>query len=174
MDFVAIDFEASCLPRHGRSFPIEVAISGPEGTRSWLIRPHASWRDWDWTEEATRRHCISADELDRKGVSPRQVVQEITKAVCGRRLFADSTIDAIWWATLHADAGIDPLAPIEHASLLVDALGAGSGEIAAAKKVADCRCPGRHRAGPDAAWLWQLLSELERIVLARSELRRAA
>ena len=57
---MAIDFEASCLPRHGRSFPIEVGIAGGGIARSWIIRPHAAWAGWDWTAEAEALHGLIA------------------------------------------------------------------------------------------------------------------
>nr|MEC6700676.1 hypothetical protein [Sphingobium sp. SJ10-10] len=45
MNYVTIDFEVSCLPHHGRSFPIEVGIADSQGSRAWLIRPaiYARW-----------------------------------------------------------------------------------------------------------------------------------
>lgn len=174
MSFVAIDFEASCLPRHGRSFPIEVAISGPEGTRSWLIKPHSSWHGWDWTDEAFELHGITRKVLEDHGVEPAIVVEELTRAVAGRRVFADSSIDATWWATLCEAASILPLIRVQHASLLLGEMQASGSEIAAAKRFADQHCSARHRAAPDAEWLWCLLSELERCVAGRTSFRDAA
>ena len=56
LPILAVDFEASCLPRHGRSYPIEVGIANENGTaRSWLIRPAVLWEGWTWTEEARLR-----------------------------------------------------------------------------------------------------------------------
>ena len=50
---VTIDFEASCLPRDGRSYPIEVGVADMAGwSRAWLIRPEAEWRGWTWWAEA--------------------------------------------------------------------------------------------------------------------------
>ena len=40
---IAIDFEASCLPRHGRSYPIEVGVAGDGIERSWIIAPSADF-----------------------------------------------------------------------------------------------------------------------------------
>ena len=31
MTLIALDFEASCLPRHGRSYPIEIGIADEHG-----------------------------------------------------------------------------------------------------------------------------------------------
>lgn len=66
---LAIDFEASCLPRHGRSFPIEVGVADGEGwSRAWLISPHADWDDWHWTSEAENEHGITREQNDRDGL----------------------------------------------------------------------------------------------------------
>ena len=52
-----IDFEASCLPEAGESYPIEVALAKVDGsTRSWLIRPSPEWQFWDWSSEAEHLH----------------------------------------------------------------------------------------------------------------------
>jgi hypothetical protein len=166
MDWVTIDFEASCLPRHGRSFPIEVGVSGPWGTRSWLIRPLPEWREWDWTEEAYRLHGISWEQLEEAGQDPAIVVAEVRQALGASRVIADSTIDRIWWQTL-LDAGAGAIAPsgssairIEHVADVLTELGASHEQIMAAQWSADMLCPGRHRAGPDAFWLFTLLSTL--------------
>lgn len=127
MTFVAIDFEASCLPRDGRSFPIEVAISGIEGTRSWLIRPAPQWHDWCWTEDAGRLHGIPRPIIEHEGRAPATVLTELGAAIAGRRVFADSSLDADWLATLAAAAGRAASFRIEHASLFVDPLRAKRG-----------------------------------------------
>ncbi|GFE75937.1 hypothetical protein NTCA1_35860 [Novosphingobium sp. TCA1] len=42
---ILIDFEASCLPEYGLSFPIEVAAARIDGqSRAWLIRPLPVWK----------------------------------------------------------------------------------------------------------------------------------
>jgi hypothetical protein len=165
MNYVTIDFEASCLPRHGRSFPIEVGIADADGTRSWLIKPHASWRDWDWTEEAFRLHGIERQQLDEDGIEPDIVMAELLQAIAGRRVIADSMIDATWWATL-ADAACRSAffppapSPIVHVGSILDELGATSQDILLAQQQADLLCRARHRAAADARWLWILMSGL--------------
>lgn len=165
MNYVTIDFEASCLPRHGRSFPIEVGIADAGGTRSWLIKPHASWRDWDWTEEAFRLHGIERQQLDEDGIEPDIVMAELLQAIAGRRVIADSMIDATWWATL-ADAACRSAffppapSPIVHVGSILDELGATSQDILLAQQQADLLCRARHRAAADARWLWILMSGL--------------
>lgn len=160
MDWVTIDFEASCLPRHGRSFPIEVGISGSEGTRAWLIRPAGAWRSWDWTEEALSLHGIRPEQLERSGTAPKRVFGELCRAIGGRRLIADSSVDSYWWETLANAAGDIAPSPIEPVSSILDELGASSADIFAARAHADRVSRARHRAGDDARWLWTLLARL--------------
>jgi len=174
MGLVAIDFEASCLPRHGRSFPIEVAICGPEGVRSWLITPHADWREWDWTDEAARLHRITRADLASEGQAPAIVFAELMRAIAGRRVLADSHLDADWFALLAQAAGSPVRARVEHAGLLLDEIGASAAHIDTARRFADRHCHAQHRAGPDARWLWCLLARLELIVPIRTPLRKAA
>ena len=166
MDWVTIDFEASCLPRHGRSFPIEVGVSGAWGTRSWLIRPLAEWREWDWTEEAYRLHGISWDQLEEAGQEPAAVLAEVRQAIGTARVVADSTIDRVWWQTLLDAGGEGDAVPapgalhIEHIADIFQELGATHDQIMAAQWQADLLCPERHRAGADARWLHALLATL--------------
>lgn len=160
MEYVTIDFEASCLPRHGRSFPIEVGIASAEGSRSWLIRPHTTWRDWDWTDEALALHGITPNTLDRQGLSPAIVFDELTRAVAGKRIIADSTLDALWWNTLADAAGSNYRSPIEHIGAVLGELGAPSELVFDAQREADLHSPGRHRAGDDARWLWLVLTTI--------------
>lgn len=163
MDFVTIDFEASCLPRHGRSYPIEVGVAGPMGVQSWLIRPHASWQGWDWTDEAFGLHGISRQQLAAEGLEAAEVMGRLAKVITGRRLIADSRIDAYWWDCLAEAAGWDRSAAVEYVGSFFDEINATSGQILSAQSEADRTCPVRHRAGPDAHWLWHLLSTVEKV-----------
>jgi hypothetical protein len=174
MNCVTIDFEANCLPSRGRSFPIEVGICGPLGTRSWLIRPLPEWRQWAWTDEAIALHGITLQQLDEQGVDPAIVVAEVRRAVGDRRLVADSTIDQDWWQTLldAAEPAI-PVAPhdaaplvIEHISDVFDELCATDEQIESAQRRANWLRADRHRAGADARWLYTLLSDLTQQIAA--------
>jgi hypothetical protein len=174
MNWVTIDFEASCLPRQGRSFPIEVGICGPLGTCSWLIRPLPAWRQWHWTAEASALHGITMAQLDERGIDPAIVVAEMRQAVGLGRVIADSTIDRDWWQTLLGAAKpAMPAAPtgsasfaIDHISAVFDELGATAEQIQSAQQCANRFCPERHRAGADARWLYTLLSELTQRIAA--------
>lgn len=160
MGYVTIDFEASCLPRHGRSFPIEVGIAGSFGAQSWLIRPDERWRDWDWTEEAFRLHGISREQLYDEGIAPEKVLGELRQVIAGRRAIADSRIDSEWWNTLSAATPYPHASPIGHVSDLLDEWGASSDMIFKACREADRISPARHRAAADARWLWSVLSSV--------------
>lgn len=164
MDFVTIDFEASCLPRHGRSFPIEVGIAGADGTRSWLIKPHPLWREWDWTEEAFSLHGISREQLDAEGLEPEFVFAALCQSIDGRRVIADSIIDASWWSTLSEAAGQHAPSPIEHVGTIFDELGLTTHQILSARQQADLLCRERHRADVDARWLWAVITSIRQTV----------
>lgn len=162
MNYVTIDFEASCLPRHGRSFPIEVGIAGHEGARSWLIRPITGADRWDWTLEAAALHRIDPRELDRDGLPPHRAYAELSRAIDGRRVVADSILDAYWWSLLAGVAGEEADNRIVPVGALFDEWGVSTEDIMAAQRHADALCPGRHRAADDARWLWTVLTTLER------------
>ena len=90
-----IDFEASCLPEYGRSFPIEVAIARTDGqSRAWLIHPFPQWLDWDWSPEAERLHGISRELLEHKGLPPGHVLAEMADFAQHCAVFADADVDA--------------------------------------------------------------------------------
>lgn len=160
MTTVAIDFEASCLPRHGRSFPIEVGVAADGRSQSWLIRPHESWAGWDWTAEAQALHGLTPEKLHREGLPVEAVLDRLIAATDGRQVVADSIIDQYWLETLARAAGESAPFLIDHVSLLLDEYGAGQSRIASAVEYADVRHPQRHRAASDAAWLSALLDHV--------------
>ena len=77
MTVITIDFEASCLPRHGLSYPIEVGIARKGQARSWLIRPHDDWAGWHWSAEAEALHGLSRDRVEREGLPVETVLAEL-------------------------------------------------------------------------------------------------
>lgn len=160
MAIMTIDFEASCLPRHGRSYPIEVGIACPGMARNWLIRPHQDWLGWDWTDEAQALHGLTPADLERDGLPVGRVFDELAVAVAGHRIVADSLIDQYWLDTLSAAAGMPRRFAIDHVSLVIDELGAGEQRIAAAVARADGAVSVRHRAAADAVWLAAVLNDL--------------
>jgi hypothetical protein len=170
LTIIAIDFEASCLPRHGRSFPIEVGIAGVDGgARSWLIRPHDSWAQWDWTAEAEALHGLTRARIMAEGLPADQVLRELENAVWGRRLVADSLIDQYWLDTLAQAAGTGTALRIGHVATLFDELDVSEAAIRAATAQADALGTIRHRAAGDALWLAAVIDALGREAHPASE-----
>ncbi|MEC3910451.1 hypothetical protein U5A82_08145 [Sphingobium sp. CR2-8] len=161
MPIMTIDFEASCLPRHGRSFPIEVGIAEGTLSRSWLIRPHDSWAGWDWTAEAEALHGLSRERIARDGQPAADVLAELAAATQGRHMVADSLIDQYWLDTLAIAAGAASPFTIQHVSTLIDRQGANAAQVAAAVAFADGRVVARHRAAGDALWLSAVIAHLD-------------
>lgn len=160
MAIITIDFEASCLPRHGRSFPIEVGIAGIGVSRSWLIRPHDDWEGWDWTERAQALHGLSRERIAQEGMDAARVLAELSVAVGGHRLVADSLIDQYWLDTLVAAAGQEKMLTIDHVSMVMEELRANEARIAQALDYADRQVSVRHRAAADARWLAVVIADL--------------
>lgn len=152
MDPVAIiDFEASCLPNDGLSYPIEVAVAKVGGgSRSWLIRPSPKWFYWDWSDEAEALHGISRNMLKQKGLPALQVLSELAAEVAGCRVYADSDLDSYWLETL-AEACGEPLPfPVLYLGELFEQMRTNSAAIQAAEGKAMTRLPQEHVARNDA------------------------
>ncbi|PJG47464.1 hypothetical protein CAF53_03800 [Sphingobium sp. LB126] len=160
MTILTIDFEASCLPRHGLSYPIEVGIACDGKARSWLIRPHDDWAGWYWSDEAEALHGLSLDQVNREGLPAETVLAELAAACDGRRMVADSMIDQYWLDTLADAAGQPTPFLIDHVSFLLDEHRADEQRIGAAVAYADARHAERHRAASDALWLSALLDHI--------------
>jgi hypothetical protein len=158
---LAIDFEASCLPRHGRSYPIEVGIADETGAvRSWLIRPAAQWRGWTWTQEAQALHRLTLEQLFDEGQPIESVAPQLDIAIQRQLLFADSYIDDYWMRTLMTAAGRACHPKVDHIDALIDKFGLGDDQVRACVAVVDRQGLPRHRAGDDARWLALLIAGL--------------
>ena len=164
---VTIDFEASCLPRHGRSYPIEVGIADQCGSRAWLIRPHPSWTNWHWSEEAEHLHGITLGQLFREGEPVDVVAKALGDALSGNRVISDSEIDSYWLETLASAAGLQAPAKIENVEVVLDDIGATSAEITAVLTKLKCGTFRRHRARHDARWLFALTDSLKSMATTR-------
>ena len=175
MAFIAIDFEASCLPQYGRSFPIEVGIADASGwSQAWLIRPHASWSDWQWSAEAEGLHGITRDRLDAEGLDVADVAARLKAAVHGRDVIADSYFDDSWSRALFEAAG-DPLhLPVRCLAELRAFNDVGNDRLKASLASFYQQSLRRHRAEDDERWLSQLLAELGIDRPTRIETARAA
>jgi hypothetical protein len=156
-----IDFEASCLPRDGRSFPIEVGLANGTGwSRSWLIRPESGWADWGWTAEAEGLHGLTRETLLRDGQPVAVVMAELNAVAGGHRVYADHDLDRRWLATLAEAAAIVPAFNIAHVAEWLDLHRPEPWQVEQAVAIADRSVAQRHRAEPDARWLAALASQI--------------
>lgn len=161
-ELATIDFEASCLPAYGRSFPVEVGVTcvASGETTSWLIRPSDDWLTWGWDPAAEQMHGISLDEARSRGRPANEVLREMSTAVRGLRVVSDSGMDAIWLGTLSnaARRGVPfEIQPVEPVLL---ELAMAPYEIESAEAKADHAFPHLHRAGPDARRLAEVIRVL--------------
>lgn len=146
-----IDFEASCLPEYGRSFPIEVAVARMDGrNRAWLIRPADAWQDWDWSEEAEALHGISRDMLAGDGVPAVQVIAEMAAFVADCRVYADADLDQYWLEVLCQAAGAQLPFPVRYLGELMQRRGYTRPQVVAALEEARRCLPQAHIAREDA------------------------
>lgn len=165
-----IDFEASCLPEYGQSFPIEVAVARTDGSsRAWLIRPTDAWRTWDWSAEAEALHGISRSQLDEDGLPPSQVLAELTAFVADGDVYADADLDQYWLETLWAGAyQADRAAPrpplpfpVRYLGELLVERGYTRAQVVAALEEAKRCLPKEHLAREDAKRLALVVRLLE-------------
>lgn len=146
-----IDFEASCLPEYGQSFPIEVAVARIDGeSRVWLIRPVEAWRHWDWSEEAERLHGLRREVLEQQGQPPEVVVREMAAFVNDCDVYADADLDQYWLEVLCHAAGVKPPFPVHFVGEFMQQRGYTRGQVDAALDEARRRLPLEHAAREDA------------------------
>jgi hypothetical protein len=158
-----IDFEASCLPEYGQSFPIEVALAEVGGeSRQWLIRPAPEWKYWDWAPEAEALHGLSREQIEREGLPVQQVLAELTEAAQGCEVYADADLDAFWLETLAQAARARATFPVRYLGELLVELGITRPQVVVALAEGRRRIPREHAARDDAlrlAMTLQLLLE---------------
>lgn len=155
---VALDFEASCLPSAGRSYPIEVGLAwvATGETRTWLIRPAAAWASWTWDAVSQAVHGIERELLEAVGKPVDVVARELLEAVGDGQLVSDAArLDGLWLATLLNAAGIAERPPVLDLESVLDDLSdgglAGAGQVDDAINEARRRYPKAiHRADADA------------------------
>lgn len=150
---VVIDFEASCLPEYGRSYPIEVAIGDVDtgAVQEWLIRPEPQWVRWDWDPAAERVHGLSQATIVREGQSRAKVARAVARVLKGQHVLSDHPpYDQLWLARLmQGDPGVR-IEPIqEFWRRIVGGGAAGHALIELALAHAREVAPIRHRAGAD-------------------------
>jgi DNA polymerase III epsilon subunit-like protein len=146
-----IDFEASCLPDYGQSYPIEVALARSDGSsRAWLIRPVEAWRYWDWSPEAEALHGISRALLETQGLTAEHVLDEMADFAKDCRVYADADLDQYWLEVL-CQAVRRPLPfPVHHLGELLQEHRFTRDQVAAAVEAARKRLPRQHLARDDA------------------------
>ncbi|MBH0111397.1 hypothetical protein I5E68_00340 [Novosphingobium sp. YJ-S2-02] len=146
-----IDFEASCLPEYGQSFPIEVAIARIDGSsRAWLIRPSPAWRYWDWSDEAEALHGISRELLADKGQPPELVLDEMIAFTQDCDLYADADLDEYWLEVLCHAVKRPPPFPIRYLGEFIGRRGYTRPQVVSALEEAKRRAPKEHLAREDA------------------------
>ena len=146
-----IDFEASCLPEFGRSYPIEVAAARTDGTSaSWLIRPLPRWRNWDWAPEAEALHGISRTMLDEEGQDPALVLEGLIAFVGGCDVYADAEVDVFWLDQLAHATGRPAPFPVRYLGEYFAAQGYDRAQVVTALDTAKERLPREHLAREDA------------------------
>lgn len=146
-----IDFEASCLPEDGQSFPIEVALARVDGvSRTWLIRPADMWRYWDWSSEAEELHGISREMLEHEGRPPIQVLAEMAEFAGGCQVYADADLDAYWLEVLADAAGVQVPFSVKYLGQFMVERGYSRPQVLAALAEAQEKLPREHIARDDA------------------------
>lgn len=146
-----IDFEASCLPEYGQSYPIEVAVARIDGSsRAWLIRPAQAWRYWDWSDEAEALHGIKREVLDAEGLPPAQVLAEMAEFIRDCSVYADADVDQYWLEVLCQAAGAPLPFPVRYLGEFLEEGGYAPDQVVAALEEARRRLPEEHLAREDA------------------------
>ena len=150
-DIVLIDFEASCLPQYGRSYPIEVALARTDGqSRAWLIYPLPEWRGWDWSPEAEALHHVTRKLLDLKGLPAELVLAEMAEFAAGCMVYADADLDAYWLELLAHGVARKPPFAVHYLGEWMVERGFTRPEVVAALEAAKARAPREHQARDDA------------------------
>lgn len=147
-----LDFEASSLDETG--YPIEVAfVVGSAGDIvmqfSALIRSRPHWRGKHaWSETSQRIHGIPIKAL-QAGIDADDLCDILNSALAGMKVTVDGgTYDTFWMQRLFD--GRHQTFELDHLS------GVDSKAFIAMKQ----RASPRHRALPDAVWLWETLTRL--------------
>lgn len=167
-----LDFEGSCYPDEGKSFPIEVAVCRlrSDEARSWLIRPHEAWRDWTWDAGAEQSHGLTRERLEQDGIAADRVLDELAAFAAGFDVVSDSESDDWWLEALAKAAGRRipfALGSTAHVLKLLGVEGQTQDDPVwqEADRLARERFPRRHRAEPDA----RRGAEIIRLVATRTD-----
>ena len=152
--FALIDFEASCLPSDGQSFPIEVALATVDGRSwNWLIRPEPAWEYWDWSPAAEALHGISREMLERDGLPAAEVLAKLSAEAARCEVYADADLDAYWLETLAEACRAAPPFPVRYLGELLVEHGFTRPQVVGALASAREQLPREHIARDDASRL---------------------
>lgn len=160
-----LDFEASCAPERGRSYPISVAVAHCDTgvVREWLIRPESDWAEnWDWYYEAELLHGISRERLLREGRPRADAAPEVIAMLDGRDVLSDAPDLEQYWLNHLVGNDFGPRVS-SFASRLREIAGGGPDGLAAIKRAhAHARryAPKTHRAGDDVGHMLAVLRHL--------------
>jgi len=149
-----LDVEASGL--HAGSYPIEVGWCGLDLiATSFLIRPHVTWTEDDWSVTSERVHGIARQQVIAEGIELAEAALRLNAACAGKDVISDSpSFDQGWLSRLFRDAGVKQAFSLLDLSAL-EALAVQHAEFPASE-LEDLRervghhYPHSHRAATDA------------------------
>jgi DNA polymerase III epsilon subunit-like protein len=101
-----LDVEASGL--HAGSYPIEVGWCGLDLiATSFLIRPHATWTEDDWSVTSERVHGITRQQVMAEGIGVAEAAARLNAACAGKDVISDNpSFDQGWLSKLFREAGV--------------------------------------------------------------------
>ena len=153
---LAMDFEASTLPEHGGTYPIEVGLAPvrrPGERIAWLIRPTEAWRvRGTWNPQSEAVHGIALERLMDEGLEVEAVVSRLDEVLDGKVVVSDNAAaEAVWLGLLYDAIGREPVTRVVGAPALMQALACDARALVnEVKAEAHRRVPREHRAGEDA------------------------
>jgi DNA polymerase III epsilon subunit-like protein len=149
-----LDVEASGL--HAGSYPIEVGWCGLDlAATSFLIRPHATWTEDNWSVTSERVHGITLQQVMADGIDLAEAAARLNAACAGKDIISDSlSFDQGWLSRLFRDAGVTQAFALRDLSVL-EALAVQDAELPASEldelqERVGRHYPHIHRAAADA------------------------
>lgn len=146
--FDVVDFEASSLSPI--SYPIEAGWTVGPDIHSSLIRPVASWVEWnDYAE--SHIHHISRQQLQDEGKPPSEVLQMMNDTIGSRIMWVDGgSYDQWWLQQLESAAGFKASFRLGDIFYMLDAHYGITSERFVMNKQRLTSAEQLHRAGYDA------------------------
>ena len=92
---LVMDVESSGSEKDDGSFPISIAVAGPEGAAwSWYVCPLEDWTHWDSAAEDV--HGLSRDFLIAEGQDPYLLSRILNRLFRGKTLLVRSEAEQAW------------------------------------------------------------------------------